>query len=91
MSDPRAVTPDIEVTLRLHAQLREIVGDDSMPLRVPADSTVAEVFDHASTIHPGLASFRDVIAFACNDRLVTASVTLTFGDQLDLLPPVSGG
>ncbi len=91
MKGPRSATPDIEISLHLHAQLREIVGDDSLSIRVPAGSTVAEVFDHASTIHPGLAGFREVVAFACNDRLVTASVTLTSGDRLDLLPPVSGG
>ena len=91
MNDSRKTPPQIEVDLHLHAQLREIAGGGIVPLRLPAGSTVADAFESAIKVHPGLADFRKVVAFACNDSLVTGVATLSGGDRLDVLPPVSGG
>jgi molybdopterin synthase sulfur carrier subunit len=91
MSDSRKTPPEIEFDLHLHAQLREVAGVGIVPLRLPAGSTVADAFESAIGVHPGLADFRNLVAFACNDCLVTRVATLGGGDRLDVLPPVSGG
>jgi molybdopterin synthase sulfur carrier subunit len=91
VNDSRKTPPQIEVDLHLHAQLREVAGGGIVPLRLPAGSTVADAFESVIKVHPGLADFRNVVAFACNDCLVTGVATLDGGDRLDVLPPVSGG
>ncbi|MFB0984767.1 MAG: MoaD/ThiS family protein [Phycisphaerales bacterium] len=91
MNESQAPHPDIEVSLNFHAQLREIVGDDALTLKIPEGSTVADAFEDAIRVHPGPTDFRHVVAFARNDGLVNATTSLDGGDRLDILPPVSGG
>jgi sulfur-carrier protein len=91
MSDARKANPEIEISLRLHAQLREIADEPLVVIRLPSGSTVADAFECVIETHPGLAPFREVVAFARNDLLVTRTATFESGDRLDVLPPVSGG
>ncbi|MDG2423175.1 MAG: MoaD/ThiS family protein [Phycisphaerales bacterium] len=55
------------------------------------NATVQDAWNNLLETCPGLGPLEDTIAFACNDQLVPRHAILQDGDQLSLLPPVSGG
>jgi molybdopterin synthase catalytic subunit len=60
------------------------------PLDLPAGSSVAALLDHLRAAHPDTAAWSS-IAVAVNREYVTAAHPLVEGDEVALLPPVSGG
>lgn len=42
-------------------------------------------------VHPGLARFRSSVRLAKNSEYVGADATFAAGDEVALIPPVSGG
>ena len=41
--------------------------------------------------HPGLSSMRDILAFAVNGEYARGDIRVSPGDEVAVLPPVSGG
>jgi molybdopterin synthase catalytic subunit len=60
-------------------------------LQLPAGSTVAAAADQIARDHPEIASFLPKVAFAVNEQYAGSKVELHEGDELALIPPVSGG
>jgi molybdopterin synthase catalytic subunit len=82
----------MKVTVRLFAILRERAGRDSIELSLPEGATVAEAVEALRSEH-GLADVigRLPVRMAVNREYAEAAETLTAGDELALVPPVSGG
>jgi MoaE-MoaD fusion protein len=80
------------VTVRLFAILRDRAGRDSIELRLPEGSTVADALRAVSET-PGLADplARLTVRMAVNREYADADTQLSSGDELALVPPVSGG
>ena len=70
------------------AVLRDAAGTDEDALDA---ASTDEIFDRASALHPALAGYRSVTRIARNARFVDAAEALADGDEIALLPPVSGG
>jgi molybdopterin converting factor subunit 1 len=60
---------------------------------LPADkgSTLAEIWPLLAERHPGLAPMRDTLAFAVNGEYARGDAGVSDGDEVAVLPPVSGG
>lgn len=81
----------IRITVKLFAAYQEAYQQAELMLTLPLGSTVATVRDRALTDHPELEPWRDVTRFGVNYAFVAADTELHDGDEVVLIPPVSGG
>ncbi|MBE9063518.1 MoaD/ThiS family protein, partial [cf. Phormidesmis sp. LEGE 11477] len=58
---------------------------------LPTGTTAGEVRDRLITDHPTLSKWKELTRFGINLQFAQASTTLEDGDELVLIPPVSGG
>jgi molybdopterin synthase catalytic subunit len=82
----------MEVEVRLFAVLRERAGSGSVTVDVPEGATVEETLDAVAREH-GLAELMSAmpVVMAVNREYAAADAKLSAGDELALIPPVSGG
>ncbi len=80
----------MQVNIRLFAALREAVGAPSIQLSLPAAATVETALQTLDAQWPQL-ELHSGIAYAVNQSYVAATTALHDGDELALIPPVSGG
>jgi molybdopterin synthase catalytic subunit len=76
----------MEIRVRLFASLRERAGRDVVELEVPDGARVADVIEQLSALCDGVA-----VVMAVNREYADPDVALHNGDELALIPPVSGG
>jgi molybdopterin synthase catalytic subunit len=89
---PGADPPEMVVHIRLFAILRERAGRDSVELHLSDGATVADALRALSELPPlGELLSRLPVQMAVNRDYATAETTLAPGDELALIPPVSGG
>jgi molybdopterin converting factor subunit 1 len=60
---------------------------------VPVDdgTTLGELWPVLADRHPGLVPMRDTLAFAVNGEYARLDDAVSAGDEVAVLPPVSGG
>ena len=82
----------MEVEVRLFAILRERAGRDRLALSLPEGATVADALEAAGR-EPGLGEILAAmpVRVAVNREYVNNDATVAAGDELALIPPVSGG
>jgi molybdopterin synthase catalytic subunit len=82
----------MKVTVRLFAILRERAGRDSIELSLPEGATVGDAVEALGS-EAGLADVigRLPVRMAVNREYADDSAELAQGDELALVPPVSGG
>jgi sulfur-carrier protein len=81
----------ITITLKLFAIYQETLGVAEQALTLPTGTTAGEVCDRLISDHPNLLPWRDLTRFGINLQFVEADTALQSGDELVLIPPVSGG
>lgn len=81
----------IQVTVKLFAAYQDAYGVPELVLDLPNGSTVATVRDRLIAEHPPLQQWRDVTRFGVNLHFVEPDIVLQNGDEVVLIPPVSGG
>ncbi|MDY7022060.1 MAG: MoaD/ThiS family protein [Cyanobacteriota bacterium] len=81
----------ITVTLKLFAAFQEAYGVSELVLTIPAQTPVSEVLEHCIREHPELEKWRTVTNFGINLEFVQPETPLKDGDEIVLIPPVSGG
>ena len=81
----------IKITALLFGQAREIAGAASLEIEVAQPATVASAFAELIAGHPKLAAMERSLLFAINEEYAGREQALNDGDQLAVLPPVSGG
>jgi MoaE-MoaD fusion protein len=82
----------VRISVRLFAMLRERAGRSALELELPDGATVADAIDRLRE-EPGLDEplERIRVAVAVNREYASAADPLSAGDELALVPPVSGG
>ena len=80
----------MRVHLRLFASYREAAGVGHIELDLPPGSTAKDAIAEIARRHPLIAEGRSVV-IAKNREYVTPDEPLADGDELALIPPVSGG
>jgi sulfur-carrier protein len=83
--------PIITITLKLFAAYQEAYGVPELVLQLPKGSTVADVRDRLIAEHPELEQWRNITRFGVNYNFVESDIVLQEGDEVVLIPPVSGG
>ncbi len=81
----------VTVTVKLFAAYQEACGVPELSMELAAGTGVAAVRDRLIANHPQLAQWRDLTRFGVNLTFVTADTPLQDGDEVVLIPPVSGG
>jgi molybdopterin synthase catalytic subunit len=71
--------------------LKDIVGRPEEVLDIGPEARVGTVFEHYAELYPKLREARKSILLARNQQFSPASDPLSEGDEVALLPPVSGG
>ncbi len=66
-------------------------GTRETELPVDEGVTLAEIWSQLAEMHPGLAPMRDTLAFAVNGEYASGDAGVSPGDEVAVLPPVSGG
>lgn len=81
----------ISITIKLFAAYQEAFGQSELIWEVPRGITATEVCDRLIQDQPNLNCWRNVTRFGINLQFVPGSTLLRDGDELVLIPPVSGG
>jgi molybdopterin converting factor subunit 1 len=80
------------VSVRLFAILRERAGRDSVEIELPEGATVGDAFARLAET-PGLAELveRMPLRMAVNREYASEATRIGVGDELAVIPPISGG
>lgn len=81
----------MELKVRLFALYRERAGGSTVSVSVPDGATVADLKDEVRKQLPNLAPPEVNIVVAVNTDYADSDVVLRPGDDVCLIPPVSGG
>jgi molybdopterin synthase catalytic subunit len=76
----------VKVSVRLFAGLRERAGRDELELELPEGARVADALAAVEHLAPGVS-----LVLAVNREYASRDVVLHAGDELAVVPPVSGG
>lgn len=81
----------MRVRVLLFGQLRDLIGRREESLDLPSGATLASVTDHYARQFPAFLAIQAAIACSVNQEYASGSAILKEGDEVGLLPPVSGG
>ncbi len=84
-------TDQIQVSIKLFAVYQEVIGESQITQKLPAGSAAGDVLQGLIDRYPQLEQWRSVTRLGVNLDFVEADRLLQDGDELVLIPPVSGG
>jgi molybdopterin converting factor subunit 1 len=79
------------ITVQLFAILRDRAGLSQTTLQLQCGATVQSASMILGERFPAIQPFLSKLAYAVNQQYVPSSAELHEGDELALIPPVSGG
>ena len=83
--------PTIQVTIKLFAIFQETFAVPELQVEIDAGASVSQIFDYLVSQQPSLEKWRSLTRYAVNLNFVESSTILNDGDEVALIPPVSGG
>jgi molybdopterin converting factor subunit 1 len=81
----------VHVTVRLFARLRDLVGTGELVREVDEGVTVAAIWQALVADHPAIAPYAESLSCAVNAEYARMTTSVSDGDEVAFLPPVSGG
>ncbi|HWM49783.1 MAG TPA: MoaD/ThiS family protein [Thermoplasmata archaeon] len=81
----------MRIQVRFFAGYREIVGSRALSWSAREGLTLEELVDGVLAKYPRLAGHRATMLLAVNHSVAGSDRVLREGDEVALLPPVSGG
>jgi molybdopterin converting factor subunit 1 len=81
----------MRVKVLLFGQLKDIVGRQEDSLELQPGARLAALMSHYAERYPKFRGLTGSIACAINQEYAQGSAVLKEGDEVGLLPPVSGG
>ena len=81
----------ITITVKLFAAYQEAYGLPELKLNFPPQTPVNAVLDTLLQEQPQLEQWRKLTRFGINLQFVEPNTLLQDGDEVVLVPPVSGG
>jgi MoaE-MoaD fusion protein len=81
----------VRIRVRLFAIQRELAGTREVPLDLPDGATIADAWNALVGLHPALAPGRASVRFARNGAYADETTAISDGDEVAMIPPVSGG
>lgn len=77
--------------VRLFAILRDAVGEGEITITVPNGVTVSYLNNEILKKYPQLIPFSNKFVTSVNYKVTSGDTIINSGDEIALLPPVSGG
>ncbi|MBA2289793.1 MAG: molybdopterin converting factor subunit 1 [Chloroflexia bacterium] len=81
----------MHITVCFFAMYREQIGASQREIELPNNSTARDGYDAALADHPALAGLQSSVMLMVNQDYVEPDHVLRDGDELAIIPPVSGG
>lgn len=81
----------MQVTIHLFAGLAERAGNRQITVKLTEQATVSQLLSQISKEHPSIASLVPTCFVSVNHEYATPDQLIKQGDEIALLPPVSGG
>ncbi len=81
----------ITVTVKLFAIYQETYRSEELKWEFPGGSSVEAVMFRCIKEHPHLSKWTEITRFAINMEFVSPDTVMEDGDEIVLIPPVSGG
>ncbi|MEK6712060.1 MAG: molybdopterin converting factor subunit 1 [Nitrospinota bacterium] len=81
----------MEVRVRCFAWAREVAGGEEISVELPEGGTVADLRERLEARFPVLAGRMESIAVSVNQEFAGDSARIRAGDEVALIPPISGG
>ena len=81
----------MQVLLKCFAWAREVTGQEEVAIDIPDGGTVADVRARLEERFPVFAGRMESIAVSVNQEFAGDSARIRPGDEVALIPPISGG
>ena len=81
----------MQIHVQLFSLLREKAGIGTVDLDLPAHASIAQAVGVLQQRYPALEPHMENVRFAVDMEFVDVETRLAQGDELALIPPVSGG
>ena len=81
----------ITITVKLFAAFGEAYGVSEITVELPPNTPVSQVLESSIAQYPQLEQWRSRTRFGLNMEFVSPDTILQDGDEVVLIPPVSGG
>ncbi len=81
----------ITVTVKLFAAYQEAYQQSELVLAFPPQTPAIAVLERLIAEHPELKKWQELTRFGINLQFVSPDTLLVDGDEVVLIPPVSGG
>jgi len=81
----------MKVSVRLFAGLHDLVGRREVELELVDGATVADLREQLASQYPAVVPLMNTLVCAVDEEYVPNEHRLSAGDQVALIPPVSGG
>jgi len=81
----------LKITILYFAMVKDLVGLDKEIVTISNETTVENLLTNMSNIHPKIKDNLNIIQVAVNYKIANKNTTLRNGDEVAILPPVSGG
>lgn len=86
-----SIANHIQVTVKLFAIFQEVFATDTIQIDIESGATVSKIFDRLVKQQPSLEKWRSLTRYAINLNFAEPNAILKHGDEVALIPPVSGG
>jgi len=87
----KLVASVMQVRVLFFGMLRDLAGKPADSVDLAEGASIGDLLAHCEARMPGLRPFLSSIAVALNQEYADSGVRLKEGDEIGLLPPVSGG
>lgn len=81
----------MRIHLKLFATYREIVGRRDLPIEVENGSTIGDLVGTLLSEYPKLEKHKEAMIYSVNKEYASLDTRLNDGDEVGILPPISGG
>lgn len=81
----------MKISVKLFASFREAFGSSEVQMELPDGTTAGDMLEDIFQKHPQLERFRGHAVVTIAKHSVPLSQSLHDGDEVAILPPVSGG
>jgi len=85
------MTSIVRISILYFATVKDATGIRMESIDLSKDTTISEMLSKISMIYPKLKHILNNIQISVNYRIVDFNTVLKDGDEVALLPPISGG